>query len=456
MMPRTTTLLMGGFLLGCAIAWAMAMAGPVAEDKSGEPSVAGPGGPALLPSGPSAENPPDKTPSVEGPVGKGPALDPAPAETEEPAEKDAASEGDKHENEPRKEVTPEKKPADAPTADESKPERTAEPPPKRTLTPTQTALRDKVRRTLALHRKQPLNLREHTVTDILHACLAFGCETDVLRDAGGGQKVNGITALCWNYPCGGFVPLMLSDGHIAARVGYGLQDRPGQLLAVLAMARVPANYPLRAEKEVRTVADLVEAEKLACFADNDLSLRLIGLAYYCEEPTWKNGLGEEWSIERMVQEEMSQPIAAVPDGGMSRLVGLSFALDRRAKHKQPIDGQFQRARQYLGDLHARAMSAQNTDGSWGPYLLSARGASRDPSVQLRCTGLVLEWLALSLPAEQLDDPRTAKAVEYLSNMLGSQRYVGTVRAMSTLEIGSVMHALHALAICDDRCFKPAE
>ena len=226
--------------------------------------------------------------------------------------------------------------------------------PKRELSPALAALRDLVRQTLAMHQKQAFNTRENSATEIMNYCLAFGCGTEVSLDGSDGQRINGITCLCWNYPCGGFEMLGPSQGHIAARIGYGYQEHPGEFLAMLAMSRVPPNYPVRVGKDTRTVADLVEAEKLACRSGSDLSLKLIGLSYYVDEPEWKNDLGETWSIERIIQEEIAQPVVTAPEGGLNRLMGLSYAVARRAKRGQPIDGQFERAQKYIGRLPGRS------------------------------------------------------------------------------------------------------
>ena len=132
---------------------------------------------------------------------------------------------------------------------------------------------------------------------------AFGCASEVHQEAAAGAKINGITCLCWNYPCAGFEPLIVCDGRIAARIGYGGQDVPGQFLATLALAGVEAKYPLRVDKTVRTVADLVEQEKRSCRHAADLSARLIGLSYYVSEPLgrtiWaKSGRWSGWCSRR--------------------------------------------------------------------------------------------------------------------------------------------------------------
>jgi hypothetical protein len=48
------------------------------------------------------------------------------------------------------------------------------------------------------------------------------------------------------------------------------------------------------------------------------------------------------------------------------------------------------------------------------------------------------------------------AVEYVTRLLGSQRYQWNAQTLTTREIVSLGHALHALAVYDGRVFKPAD
>lgn len=340
----------------------------------------------------------------------------------------------------------------------SQPEEPAavEPPkPKRELSPAMIALRDKVRRTLAIYQKLPFNTRQNTADEIINYSLAFGCNAEIFSlDSGGEKRVNAIACLCWNYSCGGFEPFTLVDGHISARLGYGTQSRPSQVLAALALARVQVSYPLRVGDIVRTVADLVESEKLSCRTGADMSLKLIGLAYYVDEATWKNDLDEEWSLEKIIKEELARPSLASAGMGLDCLLGLNYAVNRREKRNLPIEGQFARAKKYVGEFQNYAFGIQNSDGSWG-YYLSGKGANRDASAGLRSSGYVLEWLALSLPEDRLVDPAMAAGIAYLNNTL-NQRYQNNLPALSTQEIAGTMRALHALAIYDERFFKSAD
>jgi hypothetical protein len=322
------------------------------------------------------------------------------------------------------------------------------------LSPELTALRDQVRQQLTAQHKQAFNTRQNSATEILSVCLAFGCDSEVSVESPDGRRINGIACLCYNYPCQGFELLGAYKKHPAARIGYGYQEHPGEFLSMLAMSRVPDKYPIHVGGKTYKVADVVEAEKLGCRSGGDLSLKLIGLAHYVAEPQWKNDLGETWSIERMIDEELDRPAATASDGGLNRLLGVSYAVACRAKGGRPIDGALLRAQKYITQCQEFALRQQNGDGSWGPYFLAARAVGGDTLSDLRSTGYVLEWLALSLPAEKLSDPRMISAVESILRLVGNQRYQWNAPALSTQEIVSLGHALHALVIYDQRAFEP--
>src|SRR5262249_54378183 len=112
----------------------------------------------------------------------------------------------------------------------------AKPKPKKLkqLTPEMTERRDRVRRLLTALRQQPFNTQQNDCSDILEFLRGFGCNTELSDNAGSGQKVNGITCLCWNMPCAGYELMTYSEGHLAARIGYGYQSQPSELAAVLA------------------------------------------------------------------------------------------------------------------------------------------------------------------------------------------------------------------------------
>ena len=318
------------------------------------------------------------------------------------------------------------------------------------LSPEMTERRDKVRRLLTALRTQPFNTQQNTCTDVLDFCRAFGCETELTDNVTTGQKVNGITCLCWDMPCAGYQIMTISEGHLAPRVGYGYQNNSSELAAVLALSQVPADYPARAGKTVRTVADLVEYEKLTCRPGLDMSLKLVALASYVRQPSWKDSLGGEWTLQRVVTEELNRPLGKHLHAATNRLLGLSAAVERFKHDKLPLEGDLARAKQYLDESIAYAYGSQNTDGSWG------RSTSRDYATAVSSTAHMLEWLVTTLPANRLEEPQVVRGIDFLHTTFSSPHYQNYIATMSAQEISAAMHAAFVLNTYDKRVFVPAD
>ena len=135
-------------------------------------------------------------------------------------------------------------------------------------------------------------------------------------------------------------------------------------------------------------------------------------------------------------------------------MAISYVLAHPAKLGPASAEEIAGAEKYIREFQEFALRCQNSDGSWGPRFFAERSQSGDAAAQLRSTGRVLEWLAMSLPDEKLKDPRVLAAVDYVSRLAGSQRYQESAPSLSTQEISSLGHALHALAIYDQRALKP--
>jgi hypothetical protein len=206
--------------------------------------------------------------------------------------------------------------------------------------------------------------------------------------------------------------------------------------------------------KVRSVADLVASEKLSCRAGTDQSFRLIGLAYYAAtKDSWKNDRGEPWNLERMIREELARPDAESSVAGANRLLGLGCAVSKLTKLKAPV-GDLGRAKKFVEDYQQFALSLQNSDGSWHPLFFAAVGPSRDWEGTLSATAHIFEWLAISLPVQQLENPEVVRSVEYLTTLLANQSSHWNAAALSAKDLDGVMHALHGLNVYDERVFKP--
>jgi len=328
-------------------------------------------------------------------------------------------------------------------ADEPESESDAETSKTRDLSPELVALRDDIRRCLGHYYVRPERAAERDPWGVMHALIAYGVDTELYANNG---KVNAIGWLCWNGQCRGMQLLYIDNGRVNARQGVGLQGHPGQFLAMLAQSRVPTDFSLRVDGRDFTVADLIETEKHTCRSGTELTFKLISLAHYLDtEATWKDERGNEWSIPRLIHEELAQPVVEGACGGTHRMMGFSYAVRKREKSGLPFEGEWERARKFVDDYHRYTLALQNPDGSMSTNWYRGRGDSGDEERRLETTGHMVEWLAYSLPEEELTDPRFVKSMRYLTHLLWQGRN-------RNWKIGPKGHALHALVLYDQRVF----
>lgn len=310
-------------------------------------------------------------------------------------------------------------------------------------------LRDKVRGVLRRFAGRTINTRDNNCWEVMHWIIAYGVDSRLRNGGPRGGPVNSIGWLCYGNRCAGQPLVYLDQGRVTAAKGPRVQGHHGQFLAILAQSKVMKSYPMRASNRNFTVADLIETEKLGCEEGIELTFKLIALSHYLDmNESWRNRAGQEWSVSRLVREEIKAPIRGAACGGTHRLMGLSYAVRERQKRGEPIDGQFRRAEKYVRDFHAYTFAHQNADGSFSTEWFKGRGARADLDRRLQTTGHILEWMVYSAPPEMLRERRLVKAVDYLAGILAAQ----PDRAWS---LGPLGHGLHALALYDERVFQQA-
>ena len=126
-------------------------------------------------------------------------------------------------------------------------------------------------------------------------------------------------------------------------------------------------------------------------------------------------------------------------------MGHAYAVRMRTRDGQPIDGQWVRAKEFLDDYHEYAFSLQNADGSMSCDWFRGRSDYGDLPRRIQTTGHTFEWLAFSLPEDQLFDPRMVRMATFLTETM--IQYRG-----NDWEIGPKGHSLHAMNIYLDRAF----
>jgi hypothetical protein len=308
-------------------------------------------------------------------------------------------------------------------------------------------LRNKVRRVLKGYYNKPLNSRDHDPWEMMHGMLAYGIHSRTSQGGPRGELITSVGWLCYNRPCKRLTLLQVTpQGELRAKYGVGLQGHMGQFLAMLAQCKVSPEYPIRVGKHEFTIDDLIVAEKTTCYQKEELTFKLIALMHYLEsDAQWVNDQGQSWDIAKLIREELAQPIRGAACGGTHRLAGLSLAARTRVARGEPLDGEFARAAEYVEKCHNYAFKLQNRDGSLSTEWFRGRGDDPDLDRRIKTTGHILEWLIYSVSDEELQNSRTVRAVSYLANLLYSN-------FDHEWEIGPRSHALHALALYDERVF----
>lgn len=316
-----------------------------------------------------------------------------------------------------------------------------------TLTPEMETLRKRVQTALAHYYKNwTLNTRDHSPWEVMHAIVAYGVDTRLHKGTPGGPTTTAIGHLCFSGICNNQPILTIRGGKLYALRGPGVQGHSGQFLAILAQSYLQRDYPLYVGGQEFTLEDLIKAEQLDCESGTELTFKLIALMHYLpSDATWVNFQGQTWSLDRLVREEIVQPVRGAACGGTHRLMGLSYALRKREQRGEPITGVYADARKYIDQYHRYTFGLQNKDGSFSTAWFVRPEARNDLDRRLQTTGHTLEWLCFSLTDEQLRDPRIVKSVRYVTDLLLNER-------ISEWEVGHLGHALHALQIYNERVF----
>ncbi len=317
------------------------------------------------------------------------------------------------------------------------------------LTKSQQQLRTKIRRVLTDYYNRPLNTRDRSPWELLHAVLSFETHSKVLQGGPNGKPITAVGWLCFNQACRKRTLMYVNDeGNLQVRVGPALQGHRGQLLAMLAQAKVKPDYPMRIEKQDFAVYDLIEMEKRTCYPRTELTFKLIGLSHYLEsDATWMNDQGMQWNIPKLISEEIRQPVRGAACGGTHRLAGLTLAYKNRLKQGGSVDGQYLKAKKFVTRYQQYAYKLQNRDGSFSTEWFRGQGNEQSVDRKLKTTGHILEWLLYAASEKELKHWKTAKAANYLANIMHSNR-------RKDWEAGPLGHAIHALLLYDRLVFKP--
>ncbi|MEM6473295.1 MAG: hypothetical protein AAF802_27290, partial [Planctomycetota bacterium] len=318
--------------------------------------------------------------------------------------------------------------------------------PTRGVAPNRTAInmRRGMERTLSYFYNRPEAANGRSNWGMMHAMMVYGADTQITA---GRQRHSAVAWIAGNNNCRGQRLLTHDASGIRAKTGVGLQGHQAQFLAVLGMCEIPSDYPLYAGQVKYSIDDLIRSEQLACEAGAELTFTLIGLSHYLDtDSSWLASDGSRWDFERLIEEELKQPIVGAACGGTHRLMGYAHALRKRRAEGKPITGQWKRAEVYTNDFINYAYSLQNRDGSMSTDWFEGRAEKRDIDRKIQTTGHIVEWLLTVTPDDQLQNRRLQAAISFLTRTLGSE-------LDRDWSIGPKGHALRSLSMYHQRVFR---
>lgn len=326
-----------------------------------------------------------------------------------------------------------------------------------------TMLKRSIQATLKSNVRRPLTTQHNSPCEVLCMALPYGADARVYqpspnanprdRQAPKGSYIYSIGTLCWNYPCGGKTLLRSDDRRIIAKVGNGYQRRPASLLAMLAMSNIMPSYEMKVDGGIYTISNLIESEKVAVSKGMNLSMALVGLSFYGEaRETWKNEMGETWSIEKMVVEELNRNIDQGSSDVTDWLLGLTAAINLYEEEGRALRGPMALAKRQIKTYQDFVLSVQNEHYLWHPKFFLFRGITPDAYEAAYSGGHVLRWLILSLPENQLSDIKVRRAVANLAATVNRIPANTPAGSLSDKQIEGIGVALHALSLYHQRVF----
>lgn len=316
--------------------------------------------------------------------------------------------------------------------------------PKPEVTSRALKLKPVIERGLKYHWDRPEDAAIRTHWGMMHSIMVFDKDTEIIDRQ---KRYNAVAWMAGNNPCRNQILFSEDADGISVRTGAGLQGHQGQLLAIFGQIDVPVQYPVYAGKKQFIVKDILLREMQDCKAGDELTFTLIGLSHYADSDiAWVARDGEDWDVERVIREELKQPIVGAACGGTHRLMGFGHALRRRLAEGKPITGEWDRADRFVKDFIDYTWTLQNRDGSMSTAWFEHREDNGKVDRKIQTTGHMLEMLMVVTPDDQLQSPQLLKTVEFLANAMYSERG-------HDWEVGPKGHALRSLAMYYQRVFR---
>ncbi len=230
-------------------------------------------------------------------------------------------------------------------------------------------------------------------------------------------------------------PMFVGQGHV------------DQFVAEMLQVGLSTDHPFQVDGRYYTLMDFVrQAQTRVRVTENqELSWTVIVIGQCLgTQAQWTNSFDESLRLEDLVRYELDQNVEAAACGGTHRLFGLHWVHQLHVKNGGANTGVWQEVAEKMKRYQDLARELQNPDGSFSTEFFRGPGNVDEMRQRITSSGHVFEWLALSLPEEQLRANWVRRAANSLSNMILDIQ-------SAPMEGGTLYHAAHGLRLYRDRC-----
>jgi hypothetical protein len=228
-------------------------------------------------------------------------------------------------------------------------------------------------------------------------------------------------------------------------VSQGHQD---QFIAEMAQCGLPADKVFTIRGKKYKFLDFIRHSQMRARtnANQELSWTILAVGQYLgTDITWTNSSGEKLTFEDLVRYEVDANVEQAACGGTHRLFGLQWTHNLHLGKGGKTVGVWKDLADEQAKYQRIAREYQNADGSFSTDFFRGKGNLDDMQLRMNTTGHILEWLAYSLPEQQLRQEWMERAVNRLALMFFDIQN-------SAMESGTLYHAAHGLRIYYERVY----
>ncbi len=286
---------------------------------------------------------------------------------------------------------------------------------------------------------------EHSPWQIYHGLNAFRRDFKIEKD---GEIIRAIDWISQSNPHFRDLPWFEKTVHGGRAhkytVPYHFEGHPNQSLALMVMCNLPTDFEFKVDNGTITVADIIHNAKMDINPKEELTWTLWFLTHYVDSAeTWTSRLGETWSVEKLVANQVKTKVTKAACGGSHNLYSLAVSRNNYLRRGGKLRGVWVQADQKLKRYMMAARSLQRRDGSFPTHYFRGYGYPKSFSEQISSTGHMMEWLMVAISDQQLDDEWIERGIYYLAKKLVDNRD-------QSAECGPLYHAVSALNIYRDR------